>query len=415
MEEEVVIKENEIKEEKQEEKKPKKGLKILIIILVSLILIAGLLFVYFKFIDKEDTNDGSNNKDPEVGENVNNDNENDDSEEIDNDNDDSEENNEPVFDSNNIKCLYDIYDEDMDSKPEIIAYTKEKIDPFADADYKDIKSISDYGLKLHADNNKLYFSNGYEEEMDDYFCAFTTTTKEKIKSVRIYADCGGGITLFWLTYDNKLYSNYFAPAEECNDFKNEFSSSTELLASNVEEFSVLEYSLFGPDTCGSPVISYKSTDNKLYVEDLYNFKDNGFPFVDANKHRIQYLGNGFSIIELFIIPETNDNQYWNQKTYLKDEKGNKIYVKHAFYSKDINCKDSEETNDVLFVITEDNKMYYYPYGTYNDSKGVLYKKEKVRSIKKNKLDDYGEQAEIQVIYDNNKIDSFSVWDSSFVN
>jgi len=351
------VKETKIEEHK-EEKKPKKGLKVLVIIIVSLILIAGLLFVYFKFIDKEDTNDG-NNKEPETGENTSNDN----SDENNNEANDEDLNFEEVIID---KIILDETDSET-SDYFAVKTTKTILNNFDTLDLNnklefDITPYMGLGddderFMLNASNNKISVITSR--------CTRTINVKEKIKSIRPFCDDvfeAGCYGFYYLTDSYNLYRFNADLYYSCED---DWEEEATLIASDVESFGN-----FPGHYDGEEFLVYKKRDNIIYIDNI--------PLDAMNFKMIHNYLSDDNVSEIYVIPDSNDHSFWNTNNinYLKDENNNVLYVDDIFVYFDQSTEDY-----IYFAIGENDKLYYYPNGVNKSNlKATLYNDKIIKDV-----------------------------------
>lgn len=243
-----------------------------------------------------------------------------------------------------------------------------------------ILSVKDINPFKNLDFNKLVSGNEeYEMNFDSTGITIDIdkTIKLNIKNIKQIAlscMCGGCDSIYYLTDGGELYDIHFDHQSGIESLEHtDLKEITKLVAKNVKHFTLLDLSKIDPTTCGGYYVVYRNNDNK----ELIIYGDKEYDTKSFERLITESVFDGFNSVEgseLYIVSKNV-----NVKNYLKDTKGNNLIAKNIYTFSGISEDGDGEPFYYLYVLNEDNYLYYFE--DYTNGKVELYNDSKVKSIK----------------------------------
>lgn len=380
---------------------------IIAILAVILLILGG----YGLYLSKNDNNLNNKNR-------INNGTNNEADNQVNNENNNQPENNNST--SENKLCYQKIDDSDDTRYDDVILYLENDFDIYKDYLKFDNSLVNDEcGFETSFQNNIIRLK---KEKLILDVESKRNNTKVDIKSMHLTDSCcgdGSDSDLFYLDSKNSLYvvknftlnnGFYVKEYEEAEDeeykIENHYGINSNIeksylnksikISDGVESISYLdcmtyEHRIDGTTGCNNDMIIFKKKeDGKLYrvskggeeIKELkyYQYIKLYLLYKDYNTPDSYY----YLPYSLRLVYKDNKDLYSDEK-YIKlvDKNNNLIIAKGAFQGTIPSC-DNKSSDEVLFVLGNDNKLYYYPKGIVNEKgKATLYSNSDISKIDDN--------------------------------
>ena len=193
-----------------------------------------------------------------------------------------------------------------------------------------------------------------------------------IKQVALACHCSYCYAIYYLDYDGELYKITLDHGYLSEDDKDTFYSNATLLEKNVLNFDLLDNEIIDVTTCGGYTLVYKDREGNVKIK-----YDESSKSLDISKFERKWVeGTGYEDGNALYIVSSNVPV----KNYLQDENGNNLIVKELYTAYNSYESQVDEPVIKLYILTQDNNLYYFDKPFVNNIKGKLFKNSKVTSI-----------------------------------
>lgn len=279
----------------------------------------------------------------------------------------------------NILCKE--YD-DTSVKNNIGLLTHNKIDNFSSLDYSNITQVDDaIGDAVFKIDNGIVSVSGYDD-----FCSLPSYEFKYIKnakSMRIACDCGGCRNLFVLSDDNTLYNILLDHGCIEEDYEKDALNHP---IKDISSIALSDYVEYNTTTCGGYDLFVKKTDKSTKMLELNRDDDLNdiSKLIEFDQYERKYINLGnFSIYGVYVYEQSNRSNATKPIEFIKNENGNEIFAKEWNMVYLLECNENRKDEDkleTLFIVDENNRLFYYDDMSTTTAK--LYTDKKVKNINK---------------------------------
>jgi hypothetical protein len=245
--------------------------------------------------------------------------------------------------------------------------SSKEVNPFENIDFNK-RIIKDNSLT----NNNINFNSSsitYEAIGEDV----VTIEVNEVKQVGLACHCSYCYAIYYLLDNGELYKINLEEGKLISDEDGTFNTSTIKLENNVEVFDLLKDGLINEETCGGYSLIYKDKQGNQYIK--YDELDKSYELSKYERLWVKYTGFDSTGDSLYIVSNNVPVEY-----YITNEKGEILKVKELYvFFGDIE-PGSDDIGVNLYILNEDNYLYYLEKSFVNNQLAKLYKNSKVSSI-----------------------------------
>ena len=271
----------------------------------------------------------------------------------------------------------------VDNEP-LINYaiiSSKPINPFENIDFNK-RIILDKAIT----NNKIDFDNTGITYENVEIGKFKLEVSD-LKQVGLACHCGYCYATYYLLNNGELYRVNLNEGQLTEEDKN----NPILLEKNVEAFDLLKSGIINEETCGGYFVVFKDRDGNKYIK--YDEMDKAYEISQFERLWVKYTGLDNMDDTLYVVSENVKS-----KNYIKDENNENLHIKELYVFSGENESDEENSIIKLYMLNEDDYLYYLNESYVDNQNAKKYKDKKVIKIE-------DETENIKVTYDDNTTDT----------